>query len=87
MKSGGNDNCISINICPDIIIAGLVAAGVAGFFLLNMAITVAAGRRRKKRNSIHLEQNILTFFEKKFYLGKLHLYYTVIPYNTRGLNS
>ena len=53
-----------------IIIAGLVAAGVAGFFLLNMAITVAAGRRRKKRY-LHLEQQkILTYFQKKFYIGK-----------------
>ena len=56
-----------------IIIAGLVAAGVAGFFLLNMAITVAAGRRRKKGN-LHLEQKkILTYFQKKIYLGKLHI--------------
>ena len=73
MKGGGNDNCISIDICPDIIIAGLVAAGVAGFFLLNMAITVAAGRRRKKRY-LHLEQQkILTYFQKKFYIGKWHI--------------
>ena len=74
MKGGGNGNCISIDICPDIIIAGLVAAGVAGFFLLNMAITVAAGRRRRKKRYLHLEhQKILTYLQKKFYLGKLNI--------------
>ena len=55
---GGGDNCPTVDICPDLILAGLAAAGAAAFFFIYQAITVKAGRR--KRRSL---QNFITSYD------------------------
>ena len=40
--------CFTIDICPDLLISGLTAAAAAAFYLIYMAITVKAGRRKKR---------------------------------------
>ena len=45
----GKDSCLTIDICPDLLFAGLAAAAAAGFAFFYMAITAQNVRRRKKR--------------------------------------
>ena len=47
MSSGSN--CFTIDICPDLLIAGIAAAAAAAFFLIYQGITMAS-RRRRRRN-------------------------------------
>ena len=64
MMSGG-DNCPTVDICPDLILAGLAAAGAAAFFFIYQAITVKAGRRKRSfQNFItsHDFGHIIDFF-------------------------
>ena len=70
---GGGDNCPTVDICPDLILAGLAAAGAAAFFFIYQAITVKAGRR--KRRSL---QNFITSYDFNhvidfFIAGKLYI--------------
>ena len=44
----GSGSCLSIDICPDLILAAIAAAAGAAVFVIYQAITVA-GRKRKKR--------------------------------------
>ena len=44
------DSCFEIGICPDLLLAAIIAAGAAFFFVLYEAITMA-GRRRKRQTS------------------------------------
>lgn len=37
-----DDNCFDLEICPDLLLAGLAAFATAAFFLLYQAITMAA---------------------------------------------
>ena len=53
---GGTD-CFTIDICPDLLLAGFAAAAAAAFWLIYAAITMNAGRR--KRSVAELAQ---TFF-------------------------
>ena len=52
-------NCATIDICPDILIGGIFAAGAAAFGLLYTLITMV-GRRRKKRG---IKDNIIEYFD------------------------
>ena len=45
--SSSSDNCFDIDICPDLILAGIAAFSAAAFYSLYVAITMA-GRRRKR---------------------------------------
>ncbi len=47
---GGGTRCLTIDLCPDLLIAAAAAAGAAAFFALYQAIS-AAGRRRKRRRA------------------------------------
>ena len=46
-----DDNCdgAKLDICPDLLIAGLALFGAAAFAAVYTAITMAASRRRRKR--------------------------------------
>ena len=46
----GKDSCLTIDICPDLLFAGLAAAAAAGFAFFYMAITMEASKRRRKRS-------------------------------------
>ena len=46
MKDSGT-NCATIDICPDLLLAGIFLAGAVGFYILYTEITMA-GRRRKR---------------------------------------
>ncbi len=56
-KKGGGTNIdlglddldLTLEICPDLLIAGLAVAGAAAFFLLYTGITMAGRRRRRRR--------------------------------------
>ena len=52
-------NCATIDICPDILIGGIFAAGAAALGLLYTLITMV-GRRRKKRG---IKDNIIENFD------------------------
>jgi len=43
--SGSSSSCLSIDLCPDLIMALTAAAGAAGVYFLYTAITVKAGRK------------------------------------------
>ena len=60
MKDQGT-NCATVDICPDLLIAGIFIAGAAAFLLLYQTITMVG--RRKKRGLMH-ELNLLDIFEK-----------------------
>ena len=45
----GKDSCLTIDICPDLLFAGLAAAAAAGFAFYYISITMA-GKRRKRRS-------------------------------------
>ena len=62
MKDQGT-NCATIDICPDILIAGVFIAGVAAFLLLYQTITMVG--RRKKRGLKH-ELDLFGIFEKYY---------------------
>ena len=48
-SGGSGSNCFTIDICPDLLLAGIAAAAAGAFFLIYQAITMAA-RRRKRSN-------------------------------------
>ena len=86
MMSGG-DNCPTVDICPDLILAGLAAAGAAAFFFIYQAITVKAGRR--KRRSF---QNFITSYDFDhvidfFITGKFYIYNVILLQNPFLHNS
>ena len=60
---GGTGSCLSIDICPDLILAAIAVAAGGAVFLIYQAITVA-GRRRKRDD--HNEED--TFFGSFFSL-------------------
>ena len=43
----GSDSCFTIDICPDLLIAGIAAAAAAGFYFLYQQITLK-GKRKKR---------------------------------------
>jgi hypothetical protein len=45
---GGGTRCLTIDICPDILITAAALAGAAAFYILYQAIS-AKGRRRRRR--------------------------------------
>ena len=48
-SSYGSASCLTIDICPDLLFAGLAAAAAAGFAFYYISITMA-GKRRKRRS-------------------------------------
>ena len=47
--SGGSyDNCFDIDLCPDLLLAGLALAGAGAFLALYMSITMVPSRRRRR---------------------------------------
>ena len=52
-SSYGSASCLTIDICPDLLFAGLAAAAAAGFAFYYISITMA-GKRRKRR-SVYLD--------------------------------
>ena len=46
----GGTNCYSVDICPDLLLAGIAVAGAVAFYLLYMGITMVVGRKRRKRS-------------------------------------
>ena len=55
---GGSGSCFTLEICPDLLIAGIAVAAAAAFWLIYEAITMA-GARRKKRNVLDLPSSII----------------------------
>ena len=43
----GSDSCLSVDVCPELLMAAIGLAGVAGAFFLYQAITMN-GKRRKR---------------------------------------
>ena len=41
----------TIDLCPDIILSAIAVAGAGFFFLIYTSVTMAGGRKRKKRDS------------------------------------
>ena len=75
---GGGDNCPTVDICPDLILAGLAAAGAAAFFFIYQAITVKAGRRKRRSfqnfiTSYDFDHVIDFFITGKFYVIVIQL--------------
>ena len=42
--------CFELEICPDLLLAGIAAAAAGAFFFLYQAITVAGKKRRRRRS-------------------------------------
>lgn len=61
---GSGSDCFTIDICPDLLIAGIAAAAAAAFFLIYQGITMAV-RRRKRDSSPE------SFFWEDLMLGKV----------------
>ena len=57
----GKDSCLTIDICPDLLFAGLAAAAAAGFAFFYMAITMEASKRRRKRSPGFTKNETLSF--------------------------
>ena len=57
----GSDSCLTIDLCPDLLFAGLAAAAAAGFAFFYMTITGAPNVARKRRRSVTVD-NSKTFF-------------------------
>ena len=47
---GGGTRCLTIDICPDLLIAAAALAGAAAFYILYQAIS-AKGRKRRRRRT------------------------------------
>ena len=47
---GGGTRCLTIDICPDILIAAAALAGAAAFYALYQAISAKGRKRRRRRN-------------------------------------
>ena len=48
---GSGSSCFALNICPDLLLAGVAAGGAAAAYLLYTAITVKAGRKKREADS------------------------------------
>ena len=51
-SGGGSSSCFKLDICPDLLLAGLVAAFAAIFYLLHTAITMK-GRKKRRAMSFY----------------------------------
>jgi hypothetical protein len=47
---GGGTRCLTIDVCPDILLAAAALAGAAAFYALYTAISAKGRRRRRRRN-------------------------------------
>ena len=65
----GQDSCLTVDICPDLLFAAIAAAGAAGFAFFYMAITVA-GRKRKRSFPFNSIFNINPNFKEFVLNGK-----------------
>lgn len=45
---GGGTRCLTIDLCPDLLVTAAAAAGAAAFFALYQAISAAGGRRKRR---------------------------------------
>ena len=69
-----NDNCmgLSVDICPDLLLAGLALAGAAAFVALFTAITMA-GRRKKRSVGELMARPLEDDLKDIFWLGRQDL--------------
>ena len=67
-SGGGSSSCFKLDICPDLLLAGLVAAFAAIFYLLHTAITM---KGRKKRRSLSFNEKQV--FHPKFLWDMVNL--------------
>lgn len=63
------DNCFDLNICPDLIMAILAAGAAAGFLALYMALTMAAGGKRRRKRGLDTATD--TQQQALFWLGSI----------------
>jgi hypothetical protein len=47
--TGGGTRCLTIDVCPDILLAAAALAGAAAFYALYQAISLKGRRRRRRR--------------------------------------
>ena len=68
---GGSSSgsCFSVDICPDLLLAGIAAAAAAGVFVIYAAITMAA--ERKKRSSKSGSNSFQSVLANIINLGKI----------------
>jgi hypothetical protein len=65
--SGSGSSCFTINICPDLILAGIAAIGAAAFYSIYFALTTKG--RRKRRDGPSEVPNLVSILEN---FGFLH---------------
>ena len=66
-SGGGSSSCFKLDICPDLLLAGLAAAFAAFFYILHTAITK---KGRKKRRS--LSSKTESMFKLKYVWDTIH---------------
>lgn len=68
-----DDNCdgVDVEICPDLLLAGIAAAAAAAFAILFTAITMAG--RRKKRSYDTKAVSTLKILTDLYWIGKTYL--------------
>lgn len=65
-----DDNCdgFDVEICPDLLVAGLAAFGAAAFAALYTAITMK-GRKRRRRSALYDPKSSWDSFQDLFHIG------------------
>lgn len=67
--SSSDDGCGDVDICPDLLLAGLAAAGAAAFVVLFTQITMA-GRKKKRSTDTGKPVKFLKVIEDLYWMGK-----------------
>ena len=66
---GSSDtSCFDVDICPDLLLAGIAAFAAGAFFFLYQAITMAGKRKRRKRD-VAAEEGLEADLADVFALG------------------
>ena len=76
-SGGGSSTCFDIDICPDLILAGLATFAAVAFFMIYQAITMAAVAPRKRRRSLtkveeRPAEDKMSLIDQ-FWLGTFHI--------------
>ena len=76
---GGGTRCLTIDICPDILIAAAALAGAAAFYALYAAISAKGRKRRRRRQDgpgePHSDQSLtenFTYYWDLMFAGRIN---------------
>lgn len=72
---GGSSSCFKLDICPDLLMAGLATAFAAFFYILHTTITMKGRKKRRSLSKTNDFFDLGKITQDMLHLGTPHYYY------------